>query len=232
MDDMKVLLFDIDGTILRTGGAGRRTMDRIFLELWGVPDAFEGTRADGKTDPMIFREMLEQHGVRVEDAESAIAEIQRRYEAGFADEMRDSPAVLMPGIEAVLDAVANRDDVAVGLVTGNLETTARIKVEHFGLGHHFPFGAYSSDSPARRDLPPVAVSRAEALRGRAIGLGRHVIVIGDTPHDVDCALHNGCTAVGVGAAGWSAAELADAGAHAVLDDLADLDAVLAALGLD
>lgn len=232
MDALKVLLFDIDGTILRTGGAGRRTMDRIFLELWGVPDAFEGTRADGKTDPMIFREMLERHRVAVDDVEAAIAEIQWRYEAGFADEMRDSPAVLMPGIEAVLDAVSNRDDTVVGLLTGNLEATARIKVDRFGLGHHFPFGAYSSDSAVRRDLPPIAVSRAEALRGRRIGLGRHVIVIGDTPHDVDCALHNGCTAIGVGAAGWSADALADAGAHAILENLADLDAVLAVLGLD
>lgn len=231
MDDLKVLLFDIDGTILRTGGAGRRTMDRIFLELWGVPDAFEGTRADGKTDPMIFREMLERHRVSVDDLDAAVAEVQRRYAAGFGDEMRDSPAALMPGIEAVLDAVSSRDDVAVGLLTGNLEATARIKVEHFGLGHHFAFGAYSSDSPVRRDLPRVAVARAEALRGRPIGLGRHVVVIGDTPHDVDCAIHNGCTSVGVGAAGWSAAQLAAAGAHAVLENLADLDAVLAVLDL-
>jgi phosphoglycolate phosphatase-like HAD superfamily hydrolase len=78
----------------------------------------------------------------------------------------------------------------------------------------------------------VAVSRVEALRGHPVGLGRHVVVIGDTPHDVDCALHNGCTAVGVGAARWSATELADAGAHATLGDLTDTAAVIRALGLD
>ena len=232
MGPPRVLLFDIDGTILRTGGAGRRTMDAIFLDLWGVENAFEGTRADGKTDPMIFREMLERHRVVVDDLDAAVAEIQRRYEAGFADEMRDSPAVLMPGVEAVLDAVSGRDDVAVGLLTGNLEATARVKVDHFGLGHHFAFGAYSSDSPMRRELPPVAVERVETLRGETVGLGPHVVVIGDTPHDVDCALHNSCTAVGVGAARWSAAELANAGAHVTLRDLSDTVAVLRALELD
>jgi phosphoglycolate phosphatase-like HAD superfamily hydrolase len=132
----------------------------------------------------------------------------------------------------VLAAVSGRDDVAVGLLTGNLEATARIKVDHFGLGHHFTFGAYSSDSPVRRELPPVAVERAEALRGQAIGLGPHVVVLGDTPHDVDCALHNGCTAVGVGAARWSAAELSEAGAHVTVEDLSDAATVLRALELD
>lgn len=231
-DPIRLLLFDIDGTILRTGGAGRRTMDQIFCELWGVADAFADTRADGKTDPMIFRELLERHEVEVADLDAAVAEIQRRYEAGFGAEMAESPARLMPGVAALLDALHGRAGLAVGLLTGNLEGTARIKVDHFGLGHHFPFGAYSSDSEVRNELPPVAVTRAEQHLGRPVGLGRHVVVIGDTPHDVECALANGCTAVGVGAASWSAAQLEAAGAHVVLDDLGDLTTVLRALEVE
>jgi phosphoglycolate phosphatase-like HAD superfamily hydrolase len=226
------VLFDIDGTILRTGGAGRRTMNQIFGELWGVENAFDGITADGKTDPMIFREMLLRHEVEVEDESTAIAEIRRRYEAGFGAEMATSSAMLMPGVEPLLAALHNRNDVAVGLLTGNLEVTARIKVEHFGLGRYFPFGAFSSDHEVRRRLPPVAVQRASTWLGRSIGMGPHVAILGDTPHDIDCALANGCTAVGVAAARYSSDDLRAAGAHVTLPDLASIQGALAALGLD
>lgn len=231
MTAIKILLFDIDGTLLSTGGAGRRTMDRIFFDLWGVENAFEGTCADGKTDPMIFREMLKRHWVPLDDPDRAVAEIRHRYEEGFADEMRDSPAVLMPGVDQLLDVLSARGDVAIGLLTGNLEVTARVKVEHFGLGHHFHFGAFSSDHEIRRMLPPIAVERASAWLGQPIALGHDVVIIGDTPHDVDCALTNGCTAIGVGTGGWSPTELKSAGAHATVEALTDVDRSLRVLGL-
>jgi len=230
-DTPRVVLFDIDGTLLRTGGAGRRTMNQIFHQLWGVDDAFEGVSADGKTDPMIFREMLRRHEVEVEEERTAIAEIRRRYEAGFEAEMATSPAMLMPGVESLLAALNARADVAVGLLTGNLEITARIKVEHFGLGGYFPFGAFSSDHEVRRRLPPVAVRRASRWMGQPIRLGRHVAVLGDTPHDIDCALANGCTAVGVATARYTSEELRAAGAHITLADLSSTRHALAAFGL-
>jgi phosphoglycolate phosphatase len=223
---LKLVLFDIDGTILLTGGAGRVTMDRIYEDLFGVTSAFDGLHADGKTDPLIFAELLQRHAIEVDDEAAVLAEIRRRYEAGFAEAMGRSPASLMPGVVQVIEALHARNDVQLALLTGNLERTARIKVDHFDLGGYFPFGAYASDSAHRRDLPPVAVRRAEEHLGRAVGLGPHVIIIGDTPKDVDCALANGCTAVGVGAARYSVDDLRRAGAHHVLPDLCDADAVV------
>jgi phosphoglycolate phosphatase len=220
---VKLVLFDIDGTILLTGGAGRVTMNRIYEELFGIASAFDGLHADGKTDPLIFAELLHRHAVEVDDDVAVLAEIRRRYEAGFGDAMRSAPATLMPGVVPVIETLDRRDDIQLGLLTGNLEHTARIKVDHFGLGGYFPIGAYSSDSPDRRDLPAVAVRRAEEHLGRTIGLGRHVVIVGDTPKDVDCALANGCTSIGVGAARYSEAELRAAGAHHVLPDLEDDD---------
>lgn len=225
----RLLLFDVDGTLLRTGGAGRRTLDRIFLEMFGVAQAFSVIRPDGMTDPAIFRDMLRLNAVAVDDEDAAIGEIRRRYEAGFADELATSPASLAPGALELVEALAARPDVALGLLTGNLESTGRAKVERFGLGSFFPFGAYSSDHEQRDRLPPVAVARAEAHLARPVGLGRHVVIVGDTPRDVACALAHGCTAVGVGQARYSEAELAAAGAHRTLPDFADLEASLAAL---
>lgn len=229
---MRLVLFDIDGTLLRTGGAGRRTLDRIFLELFGVTDAFSVIRPDGMTDPAIFREMLRRHGVSRHDEDEVVADIRRRYEAAFLDELVSSPAALMPGARELVEALAARSDVVLGLLTGNLERTGRAKVEHLGLGRYFPFGAFSSDHELRDRLPPVAVARAEAHLARPIGLGRHVVIVGDTPRDVACALAHGCTAVGVGQARYSEAELAAAGAHRTLPDLADLDVAVAALTED
>lgn len=226
---MRLVLFDVDGTLLRTGGAGRRTLDRIFLEMLGVREAFSVIRPDGMTDPVIFRDMLRLNGIRVDDEDGVVAEIRRRYETEFLDELVSSPAALMPGARLLVEALAARPDVVLGLLTGNLERTGRAKVEHLGLGRYFPFGAFSSDHEERDRLPPVAVARAEAHLGRPIGLGRHVVIVGDTPRDVACALAHGCTAVGVGQARYSEAELAAAGAHRTLPDLAALDVAMAAL---
>jgi phosphoglycolate phosphatase-like HAD superfamily hydrolase len=226
---MQLVLFDIDGTLLRTGGAGRRTLDRIFLDRFGVADAFSVIRPDGMTDPAIFREMLRRHGVSSPDEDEVVTEIRRRYEAEFLDELVSSPAALMPGARELVEALAARSDVVLGLLTGNLERTGRAKVEHLGLGRYFPFGAFSSDHEDRDRLPPVAVARAEAHLARPIGLGRHVVIVGDTPRDVACALAHGCTAIGVGQARYSEAELAAAGAHRTLPNLTDLDVAMAAL---
>jgi phosphoglycolate phosphatase-like HAD superfamily hydrolase len=114
-------------------------------------------------------------------------------------------------------------------LTGNYERTARIKLERFGLNHHFPFGAFGSDDGDRTRLPPVAVARAETFSGRPIGLGRHVMIIGDTPLDVGCALANGATAVGVATGNYSQSELQEAGAHLVFEDLSETGSVVEAL---
>lgn len=218
----RLLLFDVDQTLLVSGGAGRRAMDRAIEELYGVENAFSGTQPAGKTDPVIFREMLDRAGVAVDDWEGATTAIAERYLEHLAREVPPSPrARLMPGVVELLETLHGRRDVALGLLTGNLEGGARLKLGRFGLNRFFAFGAFSSDHVERPRLVPVAVARAEAYCRRRIGLGPHVVIIGDSPLDVACALANGATAVAVATGSSTPAELAAAGAHLVLRDLSD-----------
>lgn len=228
---MKVLLFDIDGTLMLSGGAGRRAIDRAFFELYGVRNAFEGIVPDGNTDPNIFNEIIANHRLEFRNESVGFAELTERYAHHLKDEMRLSEqAFLMPGVAPLLEHLQNREDVALGLLTGNFEPTARIKLERFDLNRFFPFGAFGSDHAVREDLVPVAVDRAEAAVGQPIGLGRHVVVIGDTPRDVECALAHGATAIGVAASRYSVDELSSAGAHASMPSLEDIEAFMASLG--
>lgn len=224
----RVVLFDVDHTLLAAGGAGFRAMDRAFRELYGVESATRGIVPDGKTDPMLFSEAL----VRCRLAPAGAPpppELVARYESLFPEEMAAPPAALMPGVCELLDALSEVPRVLLGLLTGNLERTAKIKLATFGLDRHFAFGAYGSDRADRLELPPIAVERAERLTGRRIGLGPHVVVIGDTPRDVDCALAWGATAIGVATGRRSARQLLDAGAHVALEDLSDTEAVIKAV---
>jgi phosphoglycolate phosphatase len=230
---MKLLLFDIDGTLLRAGGAGMRSIERAVRERFGVSGVTDGISADGKTDPMIFREALASFLPAGERLETEVAALTPVYERIMREEMPASAeARLLPGVVELLEALASRRGVTLGLLTGNLESTARVKLARFDLNRYFHFGAFASDDERRDRLPPVAVERAEQHLGRAVGLGRHVLVIGDTPRDVACALANGMTAVGVGAAHYSAQDLAAAGAHLTFEDLSNTAAVLAGFELD
>jgi phosphoglycolate phosphatase-like HAD superfamily hydrolase len=226
---MKLLLFDIDGTLMLSGGAGFRAMERAIEQRYGVTGATEGVVPDGKTDLLILREVLRASGLAVGDEERAMRELMTMYEGYLAEEMPTSPAVLMPGVPELLETLSVVDGILLGLLTGNFEHTARIKLDRFDLNRFFPFGAYGSDHEDRIRLPAVAVARAETHSGRPIGLGRHVHVIGDTPLDVACALANDATAVGVANHRFSVEELEAAGAHIVFPDLTDTAAVVAAL---
>ena len=224
---MKLRLFDLDGTLILSGGAARRAIDRAFLELHGIVGAFGPIVPDGKTDPLIFREIFVNHDIRVADEASAFRDLAERYAHHLPLEMENSDqAHLMPGAVELLDHLAALDGVALGLLTGNFEATARIKLAHFELNDFFPFGAFGSDNGDRERLVPMAVERAEAHLGRSIGLGPHVVVIGDTPRDVECALVHGATAIGVAASRYSTHDLEAAGAHAVLPSLEDIPAFI------
>jgi phosphoglycolate phosphatase-like HAD superfamily hydrolase len=228
---MKVLLFDIDGTLLLSGGAGARAIDRAFAELYGIGDAFGSIVPDGKTDLLIFREIFANHDLRFDDEARVIRELAASYARHMQDEMPRSPgARLMPGVMELLNRLQNVDGLALGLLTGNFETTARIKLDRFGLNRFFRFGAFASDDGDRSRLVPIAVRRAEEMFGATIGLGLHNVVIGDTPRDIECALIHGATAVGVAASRYSADELHAAGAHHVLPSFEDTAGFMRAIG--
>ena len=227
----RILLFDIDGTLLSMGGAAREAFTRALSEASGRAVRSEGTSFIGKTDPQIARELLTRHGLDGPDLEPAIRATIRLYLRYFE---RDLPAArearLLPGVEPLLDALADRPGFRTALLTGNVETGARLKLGHFGITDRFDFGlsAFGSDDADRYRLPALALEKARGTLGPSVE-GRHLVIIGDSEHDVLCGRSVGARSVAV-ATGWTPAETLRAlGPDRLLMDFADTPAVLAAL---
>lgn len=225
-----LLLFDIDGTLVLTGKAGLRALNRAFQEAAGVADAFRGMNAAGRTDGYLLEEAARRAGLEMTPA--LRARLQARYYALLAEEILhpgEGRKQVMPGVRPLLDALGGRDDAVLALLTGNYQRSARIKLEHFDLWSPFRFGAFADDSSDRNALVPVALDRA-----RDAGLEPHadrVIVIGDTPLDVECAKAGGVRALGVATGSHTVEELREAGAFEALEDLSDTRRVLELLGM-
>ena len=226
----RLLLFDVDATLVLTGGAGGRAMTVAFEELFGASDGFAGIAMAGRTDPAILADALARIGCALD------ADVLDRFRAAYCRRLRDEiapPAAgkrMMPGIAELVAALAPRPDVFLALLTGNFEEGARIKLEHFDLWRQFRCGAFGDDAIDRPALVPIARARAAPLGAGEVGDDR-VFVIGDTPLDVACALESGVRAIGVATGPYDARSLRAAGAHAAFDDLSDTRAVLDALGL-
>jgi phosphoglycolate phosphatase len=231
---MRLVLFDIDGTLLWTDGAGRRAIHRALLDTAGTAGPIDGYRFDGKTDPQIVRELLGLAGHPAAADARAIAATCERYVALLEEELArpTQRTRLMQGVTELLAALQpyeHKGVAMVGLLTGNLQRGAALKLRSAGIApERFAVGAYGSDSGHRPDLPAIAAARAAELTGRAVG-GRDVVVIGDTPDDVACARPVGGTTVAVATGSYGAAALRAAGATHVFDSLADTAAVLAAV---
>lgn len=221
----QLVLFDIDGTLLLSGGAGKRALNRAFEELFGVAGGFDGIPVAGRTDPLIFRDALERAGVVTG------AETRRRFHARYCDLLGEEilgPGPrkgLMPGVRALLARLDARAGVTSALLTGNVARAARIKLEHFDLWDHFACGAYGDDAAQRDDLVPIAVDRARR-RGVDVRSTAQVVVVGDTPLDIRCARKFGARAVAVATGPFDEDALRRHGADGVLPDLADTGAFI------
>ena len=222
---MKMLLFDIDGTLLNSGGAGRRAMDRAFEEVHGIADGFRGIEMAGRTDTIILAEALRKHKIR-EQAEQ-IEAFKRHYFELLQDEIRVSNERqgVMPGIRRLLDRLSKHPEVTLGLLTGNWRQSGLIKLRHFGLADFFKAGAFADDAANRDELVPVAVERCHELTGKTPKPG-DVWVIGDTPRDVACARPHGARAVAVATGNYSLEELAASKPDALFPDFSDLETFL------
>ena len=228
---MYIILFDIDGTLVLTGGAGVRAMNRACEDLVKGTDPMAGVTFAGRTDWSILDDILRNHGHTLD--EILLDELRRRYVTHLEEEIHlpgRGVKDVMPGIRDLLDALGARADVSVGLLTGNFVEGARIKLEYFDLWRYFPWGAFGGDSASRNDLVPIAVSRARAHGIDGVAPER-VLVVGDTPNDVECALVAGATPVAVATGSYSAAQLRAAGAGIVFDDLRDTQAFLRLLSV-
>jgi phosphoglycolate phosphatase len=220
----KLVLFDIDGTLVLTGGAGLRAMNRACEELVGHTRALEGIPVAGRTDRIILADVMSRLGRPLD--EDLLWQLRDRYIACLAQEIHhpgQGVKAVLPGVQELLDRLVARDDIVLGLVTGNFEAGARVKLGHFDLWRYFRFGAFADDAADRNHLVPFAVDRA-----RGCGLpdvpASHVLVVGDTPHDVACARATGAVAIGVATGPFTARDLADSGADVVFEDLRDAEA--------
>jgi phosphoglycolate phosphatase len=226
----KLVLFDIDGTILWTDGAGRRAVFQALEEYFGKSGPGEH-RFDGKTDPQIVRELMRHAGVSDDDIDARLDEVLDRYVVLLHAELRgvDHRDHVYPGVRELLDELEARDDVVLGLLTGNVHPGAHAKLAAVGIDpERFRVGAFGSDHHERPELPEIARRRAERILGHPVS-GSDVVVIGDTPADVACGTSIGARAIGVATGSYSVEELRACAAAAVFSDLSDTAAVVRAI---
>jgi len=223
---MYLILFDIDGTLVLTGRAGMRAMNRAVADLVRSDNPMDGVQFAGRTDWSILDDILRKHGHAMDQL--LLERLRDRYVEFLAEEMQVRGTGIkdvMPGIRPLLDALSERDDVWLALLTGNFIEGARIKLEYFDLWKYFPCGAFGGDSADRNALVPIAIERARAC-GLADVRPAEVFVVGDTPSDVECALVAGATPVAVATGGFSVDDLRRSGAEIVFEELSDTKAFL------
>ena len=211
-----------------TGGAGGRAMSRAFEEIFSIADAFQGIPMAGRTDAWILADAAAAHGV-LHDT-SGLERFPDVYLRHLRAEIPNKgPRYgIMPGVPALLDALADRDDTYLALLTGNYETGAKQKLEHFNLWHYFQCGAFGDGAADRNGLVPKALARVCECGGPAF-TPSDAVVIGDTPLDVACAKAGGARSIAVATGNHSVEELRDAAADVVFPDLSDTRAVLTSI---
>jgi phosphoglycolate phosphatase-like HAD superfamily hydrolase len=219
----KLLLFDIDGTLLTSGGAGERALRLGFRDRFGIDDNLATVEIAGRTDSGIARQMLAAHGL------PATAENLTKFFDGYlhylALELPVQKGALLPGMLPLLEALRQREDIVLALLTGNLERGAELKLTHYGVWHYFQFGAFADDHHDRNALGPFARARASERHGVEFPPER-IFVLGDTPHDISCARAIGARAIAIATGKFSVDELSAHAPDFLLRDASDVDSVL------
>lgn len=220
-------MFDIDGTLIHTGGAGSRAMTRAFAEACRIENGFEGIPVPGRTDTIILSDAFAKWGL---DAQPEFVEaFQQVYFRCLSEELSRLPATVpgvLPGVLDLLECLCRHPAFSIGLLTGNYATSAQLKLERFGLWRYFAFGAFGGDAAQREQLVRVAIERARAA-GTPEVAPRDVVIIGDTPLDVACGQANGARVLAVATGSYTVATLEAAGADKAVPDLTDTAAVMA-----
>jgi phosphoglycolate phosphatase-like HAD superfamily hydrolase len=226
----RLILFDIDGTLLAADGAGARALRAALHAVYGSTGATGGYSFAGRTDPEIVRDLLRGVGRAEEEIEAGLERLWPLYLANLQEEVRRQPVHALPGVPQLVERAHEAGgEVLVGLLTGNLERGARIKVEAAGLDFsRFRVGAFGSDHAERPELPAIAVQRAWALTG--VGYrGKEVVIIGDTPRDVACGAHLGVRTIATATGSFGVEALAQCGPDHLFADLSDVDAAWEAI---
>lgn len=227
---MKLVLFDVDGTLLQSDGAGRSAMEGALTTVFGS-SGDPSYRYDGKTDRQIVRECMRMQGFSDTDIDARMDALLADYLARLDLELAEGLGNMRvhTGILPLLDALEARIDVLLGLLTGNIAGGASLKLRAAGIApERFRLGAYGSDHEHRVELPAIAQARASDLLGFGVH-GHSVVIIGDTPADVQCGRGIGARAVAVATGHFSVADLAEHRPHAVFADFSDVDAAIGAI---
>ena len=224
-----LVLFDIDGTLVHTAGAGRAAIEGTMVDVYGTAGPIDDLPFDGLTDPQIAHTLLRAAGLAAGEIDAGFEALWSEYSSHLAREIgarRDSMRTA-PGVPAILDTL-EATEATLGLVTGNIAAGAKQKLSACGLWNRFAFGAFGSDDADRNALPPIAVERAFAATGIRFG-PEETWIIGDTPQDIACAHASGLRVLAVATGRFSVVDLRRAGADHVLPSLEDGDRVMTAL---
>lgn len=225
-DSKRLLLFDIDGTLIDSAGAGVKALQHVFHREFGWVDDFNGIEIAGRTDGGIVRQLLCK--AKVEPNEQRTGLFLQQYVERLAKELPQCPGRILPGIEELLRQLQQKPQIVLGLLTGNLERGARLKLEHYGLWHFFEFGAFADDHHDRNQLGLFARQRARERHGREFDSAA-IDVIGDTPHDIACGKAIGARTIAVATGRFSADQLSVHEPDVLLPDCSKVEAVLAHL---
>ena len=221
----RIFLFDIDNTLINSGGAGGWAMNLAFRDLFGIDNGFSGVEFSGRTDSAILRNGLLLHHLPDGDFAALLARFKACYLRHLARTLPQTRGHVLPGVPALLRSLSETEGVRLGLATGNFRRSAMMKLEYCGIRSFFRGGGFGEDSELRSEVVALAIRRLGGRPG-----GRYPIyVVGDTPIDVEAAKANGAVAVAVTTGTSSAEELARAGADAVFPDLSDVASVLGVL---
>ncbi|HEY3123561.1 MAG TPA: HAD hydrolase-like protein [Thermoanaerobaculia bacterium] len=223
-----LVLFDIDGTLLSAGRTARESVLAALARVYGWT-ASNGHSHDfsGKTDPQIVCELVEED-VGKERCRALLSVALETYLEEFSRRLSPDAVVPKPGVADLLARLAARSGVTLGLLTGNLERGARMKLDPPGFNRYFPFGAFGSDSPDRYRLPSIALEKAHAWSGRRFS-GKSIVIVGDSIHDVACGRSLGVRSVAVATGPTPFGRLAAEAPDALLESFADVDAAAKAI---
>ncbi len=227
MNEQRLVLFDIDGTLISDGGASREAFSTALLEVFDYRGQVRRYDFSGRTDPQIAHMVLRDAGWSEDEIETRMPRLWEKYLAALEGHERSRVREL-PGIRALLDALLGEARVILGLLTGNIEGGARLKLSGPALNEYFPFGAFGSDSPHREELPPIAIERAEAFSGHRFR-GRDVVIIGDSIYDIRCGAPHSATTIAIASGKTPAEKLRAENPHYFFASAEDREALLRAI---
>lgn len=224
---MMLVLFDIDGTLLRTNGAGRTALARALSSLTDRPISTDGVSFSGRTDPAIFKDVLTENGLS--PTEALLQQAIERYVETMQSTLSTNDVTALPQVADLLATLEERSDVQLGLVTGNVKPVAYEKLAMTGLTTYFPFGGFGSDHADRAKLPSIAAQRASSYTGHSFHPSERTVIIGDTVHDIHCGQTAGARVVAVCTGRYERDTLASHAPDLLLDTLPPTDAFLNSL---